>query len=531
MPNTIDAQLALAAAYVSDGQRGRAAPIVASVWVNNFLDAKTEARILDQFGGLLTRKEHWARTVRLLMFDRAKGAERIMRFLSPAQKSLALARIAVSRRAGNAGALIDRVDPAYRDHPLFAFSRAQLAADKKAPAAAVKFLNSARGVLPEPNQWWFERRRLVRQLLVAGDAPNAYRAAAGFTDGSDGRLVDANLHAGWIALRFLNDPKTALAHFERQLRYASLPSSISSAQYWIGRAAEAMGDVRSASKAFTIAANYGRQYYGQLAQAKLREVKVDLRATPEWRSAKPAFDNQDLVRAVRLFAANGMNWMAEPLVTRLGYRSTAPGDLLLAARLAQEIKAHNLAIIIADIANRRGTALDLWAFPKDGLPPTIRIAEVDRAAVYAVARQESRFDVDALSRAGARGIMQLMPATAKETAKLIGVSYSKDRLVTDPAYNALLGSTYLARQLDRFDGSLVLAAAAYNAGASNVNKWLKANGDPRDKNIDPVDWIELIPFTETRRYVQKVMANYQIYRARLGDDRLDILAYLRKIPH
>ena len=173
--------------------------------------------------------------------------------------------------------------------------------------------------------------------------------------------------------------------------------------------------------------------------------------------------------------------------------------------------------------------MDAFQYPKDGLPKGAKLASIDKAAIYAIARQESHFDADAVSRSGARGLMQLMPGTAKEVAKQVGVKYSSKRLA-DPAYNALLGSTYLATQLKRYDGSLVLAAAAYNAGGGNVNKWLKVFGDPRKSNIDAVAWIETIPFTETRKYVQRVMGNYMVYRARLGTETQTITQALRRIP-
>jgi len=204
--------------------------------------------------------------------------------------------------------------------------------------------------------------------------------------------------------------------------------------------------------------------------------------------------------------------------------------MVLAARLAQSIGAHQVAITIAETAEQRGAPMDLFSFPKDGLPQNAALAAIDKAAVYAITRQESRFQVDAVSSAGARGLMQLMPGTAKETAAKVGVDYSASRLVTDGAYNALLGSTYLAAQLNRFNGSLVLAAAAYNAGAGNASKWISAYGDPRSDKVDPVVWVELIPFQETRKYVQRVLGNYLVYRTRLGDSGMTLIDALRKIP-
>jgi soluble lytic murein transglycosylase len=237
---------------------------------------------------------------------------------------------------------------------------------------------------------------------------------------------------------------------------------------------------------------------------------------PAWQDDEAKFNERPIVQAINLLVADGKNDMAGVLLRNLAQTQLkSGGELVLAARLAQKIDAHHLAIVIADIADKRGTPLDLFSFPKDGLPTT-KLADVDMAAIYAIARTESRFQPDAISKSGAMGLMQLMPATAKQAAKKLGVDYSSAKLTSDPEYNAQLGSSYLADQLETYTGSLVLAAAAYNAGAGNANKWIAAYGDPRAADVDPVVWVELIPFQETRKYVQRVLGNYLIYRARLG---------------
>jgi len=342
-------------------------------------------------------------------------------------------------------------------------------------------------------------------------------------------MVDAYFHAGWIALSFLNDPGTAALQFERMRALSTLASTISQSNYWLGRTYTALGDGPKANEAFARAARLHMSYYGQLARFRLGVSDVEMRALPAWQDSVPQFGSRQLVRAVRLLAANGRPKMAEPLVSRLVYQVEEAGEMLLTARLAQSINAHQLAILMADVANRKGVALDLFNYPRDAIPSGVRLADIDPAAIYAVARQESRFDVDAVSSSGALGMMQLMPQTAQETARLLGIGYSAGRLTADPAYNALLGSTYLSRQLERFDGSLILAAASYNAGGGNVNKWIASFGNPIQANIDPVVWIELIPFAETRKYVQRVVANYMFYRARFGGSQTNIARVLRRI--
>lgn len=529
MPNMIDAQIALARAYVAGGKTDRAIAIARSIWTENFLDRESEDKVFKALGTLIDRDMHWARAVHLMMHDRASGVDRLLDFLTPAQKSLAVARNAVSRNAKDAKALLDAVDPAMQAHPVFLFSRAQRARRFELWDDAIAWLDKAKGDAPAAEEFWYERRTLIRQLLGLNDAKRAYVAAAHYIDGPEGRLVEARFHAGWIALAFLKEPGAASKQFQQMAALSTLPESVTQANYWLGRSLAAAGDANGAMTAYEAAAKHGTIYYGILARTELGLPDVELRSMPEWKSSEADFNQNDLVRAVKLLADNGRKDLAKPLLRSFANSFKTGGELMLAARLAQQIDAHDLAILVADTADKRGTPLDLFSFPKDGLPSD-KLASVDAAAVYAITRQESHFRADAISSAGARGLMQLMPATAKETAKKVGVEYSSKRLTTDPAYNALLGSTYLANQLTRFDGSLVLAAAAYNAGGGNASKWVDAFGDPRLDNVDPVVWIELIPFQETRNYVKRVLANYVVYQARLGHDEVGIRQALRKIP-
>ena len=528
MPNTIDGQLMLASAYLAEGETARATSIAKSLWIDNFLTEEQEAAVLAGLGTLLDREAHWARAMHLMMHDRARGSERLIPFLTAAQKTLVVARAAVSRNDANAKALLDSVDASMQSNPVFIFSRAQRARQFELWQSAVDWLAKAPDVLPDAEEWWYERRMLVRKLLAVGQPALAYRAAADYDKGPEGRLVEAHFHAGWIALSFLDDAASAKVHFTAMTGLSTLPDSVTQANYWLARANLKLGDTVAAEAAFAAAARYGNVYYGQLARTELGQTGVDMRPLPDGRDSEALFNGNAVVRAVRLLAANGQTTMAVPLLRNFGNGLKSGGELLLAARLAQEIGAHHLAISIANTAEQRGTPLDMFSFPKDGLPANAQLA-ADRAAVYAIARQESMFQIDAVSPAGARGLMQLMPGTAQDVARKVGVDYSPSRLVSDGAYNALLGSTYLGTQLERYGGSLVLAAAAYNAGPGNADKWIKAYGDPRLANVDPTIWVELIPFQETRTYVKRVLGNYLVYRQRLGDSPVTLQQALRTI--
>jgi soluble lytic murein transglycosylase len=528
MPGLVDARIALANAYLESGETKRAASIARTIWTEDYLDAASEAKILASFGSLLTPEDHWARAMHLMMHDRASGVERLFPFMSAAQKSLALARNAVSRNAADAKTLLDAVDPAYQKNPVYIFSRAQRARQFELWDDAIAWLNKGASSGADAAEWWYERQRLVRQLLSKGDAARAYKVAAGYTEGPEGRLVEARFHAGWIALSFLHQPKAAVKQFTAMTKLSTLADSVTQANYWLARALAADGDAKAAKAAYKVAAGYGTTYYGMLARAALGMPAVVLRKMPSWKDDESTFEGREVVQAIRLLVADGQNDVATPLLRSLAQSLNSGGEFVLAARLAQQIDAHHLAISIADIADKRGYPLDLFSFPKDGLPD-VKLAEIDKAAIYAVTRTESRFQADAVSSSGARGLMQLMPGTAKETAEKIGVAYSASRLTSDAAYNAQLGSSYLATQLATYNGSLLLAAAAYNAGAGNANKWIAAFGDPRADNVDPVVWVELIPFQETRKYVQRVLGNYLVYRERLGLPAMDPVAALHSI--
>jgi soluble lytic murein transglycosylase len=528
VPKTIDAQIMLAQAYVAGGQTARATTLARGLWVDNFLTAEQEKLVLDSLGGLLDRDTHWARAVHLMMNDRAAASERLLPFLTGAQKSLVVARAAVSRDEANAKKLLDNVDPAMQSHPVFIFSRAQRARQFELWDSAVDWLAKAKGELPDAAEWWYERRTLTRALLNVGKPDLAYKAAAGYTNGPEGRMVEAHFHAGFIALSFLKDAASAKAHFVQMATHSTLPDTVSQANYWLARADLALGDAIGAQAAYSAAAEHGTVYYGLLARAALGETGAGIRPLPVWQDSETLFAANEVVRAVKLLAANGHGTWAVPLLRNHAAGLKSGGELLLAARLAQDIGAHHLAIAIASDADKLGFALDLFSFPKDGLAADVPL-KADRAAVYAITRQESMFQVDAVSVSGAMGLMQLMPGTAKDTARDVGVDYSAARLTSDPAYNALLGSTYLGKQLQRYEGSLLLAAAAYNAGPGNASKWIAAYGDPRADNVDPVVWVELIPFQETRKYVQRVLGNYLVYRQRLGDTGMTMTQALRTI--
>jgi soluble lytic murein transglycosylase len=348
--------------------------------------------------------------------------------------------------------------------------------------------------LVDPDAWWVERRVLSRELVDQGDMKTAYRIVATHAAESAANAAEAEFHAGWYALRGLNDPKLAATHFSRIAELAQGPMTLSRAYYWLGRAAE-VGGPGNAKDYFGRAAAYGTTFYGQLAAERVGRQALNI-VYPQPSAA---------------------DRYAETLYRDLAGQLTSPGELALLAVLAEKQGNHFMALKVGKIAGARGIDVGALSHPLGVIPDSANISGSGKALAYAIARQESEFNVGAVSSAGARGLLQLMPGTAKQLAKKAGLQFSQARLTTDAGYNATLGSAFLGEQLDRFNGSYVLTFAGYNAGPNRASQWVAKYGDPRGKDIDAVvDWIERIPYTETRSYVQRVMENYEVYKMRIS---------------
>jgi soluble lytic murein transglycosylase len=363
----------------------------------------------------------------------------------------------------------------------------------------------------QPARWWPERSVLARRALMRGHITDAYRIAAQHHLKDGPEYLDAEWMAGWIALRFLKDNSVAYSHFANVYREATLPISRGRGAYWAGRAAEAMKDADRARYWYLTAYKNPTTYYGQLAGTKLpREETLQLPPPPH---ADPvieaSFTAHELVRAVRIIDAAGMGDMLRPFVRQLVELGKTPDWLANVADLAVETGRADVAIFAAKRAEAEGVSLVEAGFP---VIDTKRSGSAERALVHAVIRQESAFNNAAISSAGARGLMQLMPATAKEMAKRNSVAFVHTRLNEDAEYNMHLGESYLGDLVSEFGGSYILALAAYNAGPSRARQWMREYGDPRDPQVDAIDWIEMVPFTETRNYLQRVLENLQVYR-------------------
>jgi soluble lytic murein transglycosylase len=518
-PQTPAGKLALARALKDEGKTSEATALVREVWREADLNATLEARVRTDFGAYLQKGDFKYRADRLLYKGNIADALRSAVLAGPDVAALAKARAAVSAEASS-DKLLAAVPTPLRADPGFQFAMIQkLRRADKIHEAANAMLAAPRDpvVLVNGDEWWVERRLVARKLLDQNDPKLAYKICAEHSAMSREMQIEAEFHAGWIALRFLNDPVRAAAHFDTVAKLAQTPMSQARAAYWRGRAAEASPaeDAVAAAKTFyEQAATHPATYYGQLALGKLGVGAPPIR-TPAAEASGEARD--DSIKIVELLYAVGEKNLANPLVVEAVRHLEDPAQVAaLASVVAKQQDAH-LSLTVGKLAGQRGIALDTLAFPTYGVPAFEPLQNsADSSVIYSIARQESAFDPNAVSSAGAKGLMQMIASTARRTAERAGVAFDENRLLFDPSFNARLAAAHLGALLAEQRGSYILTFAAYNAGGKRVKQWLDAYGDPRKPGVDPVDWVERIPFTETRNYVQRVLENLRIYRVRFG---------------
>ncbi|MFC5583911.1 transglycosylase SLT domain-containing protein [Nitratireductor kimnyeongensis] len=524
-PRTFEGTVALAQSYLALEDKEKARALVSRFWRSAKLDTSRETFFLDAFDDLLSQADHRVRMERMLYENRVRSAERVA--ARAGGSALMKAWAAVIRGDRNAQALLDAV-PETEQSAGYIFARARfLRRAEQFEEAAKLMLTAPRDAesLIDPDEWWIERRVLSRELLDIGDAETAYKLAAAHSAESPSRAADAEFHAGWYALRALKDPAKAAPHFARIAAVAEGPISNARANYWLGRAAEA-GGPGEATAYFEEAARFGATFYGQLATARLGSTTLAAAAPEPTDEDRRHFSAREMVRAIQSLEQTNHAWRAGSLYRKLAETLENPGELTLLARMAEARGDYTTALRVGKIAGGRGLDIGALAHPVGAIPAAASIPSARQALAYAIARQETEFNAAAVSPAGARGLLQLMPATAQEMARKSGLPYSRARLTSDPSYNATLGAAYLEEQLSRFNGSYILTFAGYNAGPSRANEWMERYGDPRGKPVEEVvDWIERIPYSETRNYVQRVMENLQVYKMRLTG-RFDVLSDL-----
>lgn len=502
------------------GQKDAADKLVVDAWRSMAIGPASHQTFLDRYGKLLA-PHHTTRMDMVLWKGWESNTGRMMPLVNADWQKLAKARAGLRKQVNGVDALIEAVPATLQSDPGMAYERFVWRARKGRDASAIELLleRSEADSLGQAESWSQRRRSLARSEMRAGNYGTAYRIAAshGMTPEDGYAYSDCEWLAGYIALRFLNKPGIAAQHFLRFERSVETPISLGRGGYWRGRAYEAMGDTEKAQRSYEAGGAHQTSFYGLLAAEKAgMPPDPTLSGTetfPDWRTA--AFTKSSVHQAAKLLLEAGELSLAERFWLHLSETQdrTALGQM---GTMAQDLDAPHVAVMLGKNMVRRGIVLPGPYYPLHPLAKTRHPVPTEMA--LAIARRESEFDPVVVSGAGARGLMQVMPGTARQVAAAIGQPYSHAWLTSKPEYNIQLGTAYLAGLAEQFDGNVIMISAGYNAGPGRPVRWMQDRGDPRRRGIDVIDWIEHIPFNETRNYVMRVAESLPVYRARLGLD-------------
>ncbi len=533
-PKTGIGSAALASAHLAEGNTAEARKLASLAWRTMTIPGTLETGFLRRFAPLLTEADHKWRFDRMVTddvrfadnrADRAAFARRVIPLLPAPEQKKATARLAVFTKSSNAKALMAALPPGGDDVGL-AFHRAQLLRkDGKVEEAAKIIL----AIPPDPqkipviDEWWAERRQLAYGALKAGNPKLAYKLVREAGPLTVNPLKEQTFMAGWVAWRYLKDEDAATAHFKAFSAAADGPLSRAKAAYWLGRLAENRGDKQATVDYYKLAAKNPDTFHGQLAMQKLEPGRTSFPVTPPDYPTDAqinAFMSSDAVKALMIaFRSKLSRDYTRGFLTSLRIGLASEADAAMVAHLADAIGDTQMSVRVAKAAIAKGQNLLTYGYPVHTFPAFKPLrSPPELAFMLAITRQETEFEPKTLSGAGAKGLMQVMTVTAKHVCGDYKIKCDIPRLMTDTSYNATIASAYIADRMGEFGGSYVLGLAGYNAGPGRARQWIRENGDPRHRKIDPVDWIERIPITETREYVAKVLSNIQVYRARLGDE-------------
>ena len=518
-PATVEGAMAYGKALLDQGHTEQATELVRKFWISSNFGQVQERLFLNNFEDLIRDEDDLARLDRLLWDHQETGIRAQVTRVDADHKLLAQARMAFDNDASNAVSLAQRLPASVKNDPGLIYEWVRYLRNHDDDEGAIQLLRHPEHDKGRAELWWTERAILARRALQKGNISIAYDLAQnhGQTDGAG--FADAEWLSGWIALRFLNDATQGLDHFARMYDHVATPQSRSRAAYWAGRSNEALGQGDESVRWYNQAAQNVTTFYGQLAVGRIHQDQLwPLPPDPKPSAADIAqFERQEMTQVAHLLGEIKETDLVRPFMLKAVELAQTPGERELAAKLAQSLGRPDIAVTVAKQSERQGVPLIQSGYPM--LPAAGDKPEP--ALVLALIRQESAFHAEAVSTAGAMGLMQLMPQTAAHLAKALKVVFKKKdnlnaQLTKNPSLNVKLGSAYVGDLLSDFNGSYVLTAAAYNAGPGRVRHWLKDMGDPRGPDVDPVDWIESIPYSETRNYVERVLEGTQIYRRKLG---------------
>ena len=526
-PVTPFGMVALARAHYANGDSEHGHKWLKAAWLNAGTTADTETRIEQEFGNQISTADYRKRMWRLVFSQESSGALRIgkklggdySRAASVAQMLHGGTSGADQKYAGLSGAMKNELAMRFA---LARFYRRQEKFDKA--RSILVSMPSDPTQIGDVEAVWGERRIIIRRSVGRNHANvwnAAYQMSRDHGIKSGDSAVEGEFLAGWIALRYLRKPDVALEHFAKLQKLAPSRTEKARAAYWLGRTSLAMGDKAEARTYFGKAANHSTVYYGQLARELigLGDKPEEISGGQVSNAAIARVQQDEVVQAMKIMAKASTKNLTNIFLWSLANRFDTEEEMNAVAAEVQNTAGTSWSLRLAKAASQRGIDIDTWSYPVRGLPSWSQVGKpIEKSMVFALSRQESEFDPNAGSSVGAQGLMQLMPGTAKLIARQYRLPYADSKLKGDPSYNVKLGAAHLADLVDDFGGSYIMTLVGYNAGPRRAREWVEEFGDPRGGQVDPVDWVECIPFEETRQYVQKVMQNLHVYRSRLAPE-------------
>ena len=529
-------KMVLGESYILTGNKEKGIKLIKNGWVNAEL-TKSELRFFrKKYKKYLVAEDYVKRADYLAWNNKYWDLKRMLRYLPKDYELLYNARQLLMSKSYGVDNAISKVPDKFKNDAGLNYDRLKWRRKRGRVDSSVEILlkiKNTKDYLVRPEKWWIEREIISRSLIYKKKYELAYKISSnhGMIDGPE--FAAAEWMSGWIALSFLNDPLLAKEHFEKFYNNVGYPISIARGAYWLGRTYKKLNNNELAKKWFEEASNYLTTYYGQLAHMEINpntnfELTKDKEVNKEYRDY---FQKKEIVKIIYLLDELDEDKYAKYMLRHLANDNVENGSEILAAELATDIERFDFAIQISKIASYEKRFHNKFNYPIISTPNYINGRKIPETAfILSIIRQESEFDLSANSHAGAKGLMQLMPYTAKLVAKQANLPYTKSRLTTDPEYNINLGSHYIAGLILEYDGAYPFAIAAYNAGPKRVRYWKKLNKDPQKKQINYVDWIELIKFRETRNYVQRVLENYNVYRYILEQKPIPLKDFFKDNP-
>ena len=510
--------LVLGESFIQTGDSEKGIALIKRGWITAELSRASMKSLSKKYRKYLNSKDYVNRADYLAWENKYWDLKRMLPYLPKDYQLLYTARQILMSKSYGVDQAIKNVPQKFKNDAGLNHDRLKWRRKRGRIDSSLEILFSIKNnkdYLVRPDKWWVERAIMTRALIYKNKYETAYKVASQHSLDKGSKFAEAEWLSGWIALSFLNDPILAVDHFNNFYQNVSYPISLARGAYWLGRSYEKIGDKRQSEDWYREATKYLTTYYGQLAFLKINpsqnfELEEQANVKDEYRKY---FYNKELVKITHLLNELNKDKYTKNILRHLANDNIVSGSEILAAELATNISRYDFAIQVSKLASYEKRFHNTFNYPIISVPQYVNGRKIPETAfILSLIRQESEFDMRANSHVGAQGLMQIMPYTAKLVAKQAKLPYSKSRLTSDPEYNINLGSHYIAGLILQYDGAYPFATAAYNAGPKRVKHWKKINKDPQKKQIDFVDWVELIPFKETRNYVQRVMENYNVYR-------------------